>query len=86
MLSDTKGKEQSTVLEREPFTTNFDNNSEVQLINKRASNESPYESPLFYYKSYNLIFFIYFVVTRGDWLSNAQFPLKHYGYLCGDSW
>ena len=103
MLSDIKGKEQSTVLERESFTTNFVNNSEVQLINKRATNESPYESPLvkriftlkqrkthesplFYYKNYNLIFFIYFVVTRGDWLSNAQFPLKHYGNLCGDSW
>lgn len=37
MLSDIKGKEQSTVLERESFTTNFVNNSDDQWINKQSS-------------------------------------------------
>lgn len=35
---------------------------------------------------YNLTFAIYSVVTRGDSLSNAQFPLKYYGDSCDDSW
>ena len=46
MLSNVRDKEQSTDLKNESFTTNFVNNSDVQLINKRVTNESPYESPL----------------------------------------
>ena len=46
MLSNARDKEQSTDLKNESFTTNFVNNSDVQLISKRVTNESPYESPL----------------------------------------
>ena len=84
-------KEQSTDFKRESFTANFVNDSYVQLINKRITNEWSYESPLvkriftlkqkkthelpqvttFLLKNYNLIFFVFFVVVRGDSLSNA---------------
>ena len=46
MLSNVRDKEKNTDLKRESFTTNFVSHSDVQLINKRVTNESPYESPL----------------------------------------
>ena len=56
MLSDVRDKEQSTDLKRESSTSNFANNSDVQLINKRVTNKSPYESPL--------VTRIFFIITE----------------------
>ena len=41
-----QGQRTNNCFENDSFTTNFVNNSDVQLINKRVTNESPYKSTL----------------------------------------
>ena len=83
MLSNAKGKEQSTDLKRKSFTTHSVNNSVVQLIKQcvttcredfyikhRRKHTSHSKSPLFCYKNNNLVY-IFLVVTHGGLFSKC---------------